>query len=831
MFAFMMTAYFLPTYFQILGSSAIMSGIEMLPFSLVSSIMALISGLIVAKTGEYRTMIWAGFVVMTLGFGLMIQLDDLSSRAEKELYPFVAALGLGCLFQVPTVAFQASMPLADMAASTTAFILFRTLCGSIGLSVGNVIFANTLKKKLAEQAPDYNASAKSISQLTNELRDLPPELRQRVLHAYTKSVSLMWIVCTPIVFVAFIMVLFLRSYSLKRAVVRTGSDEKKGSNASPSRSSKDEKAQDDAQVPTLTRGDEKISRSKPRFGLRSSSTPMRTSRLVTVLFSCTLGAFGAPQVKLGNTTVVGREDTILGLAKLDFFGGIPFAEPPLGKLRLKRPVLKTSPGGQTFDASQFGPACLQPGQPVTAVSEDCLTINVFRPSGISADAKLPVLFWTYGGGFQGGAASIYNASAIVATGVARGTPLIYVNYNYRLGPLGFPQGAEAQRRDVLNLALSDQVAALEWVQRNIGTFGGDKTKVTVFGESAGAIMTAAQFLNPYFSKWARAGIFESGSAATAHLLTGQEREGSWTSFVKAVPECAALVGSNDTFDCLQSVNSSSILQGLVASIAEASELFPWSPAIDGPGGFIPDLPSRLFKKGIFARLPFIAGTNLDEGTFVTPESPGFDYSTENLRNSIIANLSPPDVSPQQLASAAERLTELYPDVPALGSPFNTGNETFGLPSGYKRFAALNGDVAFQSQRRFWQQTMASAGIRTFGYLFTQPTPGIDPALGVAHGTEVPFVYGLPLVTPNATASATRISQVMIEYWVSFATSLNPNDGKGRPRPVWSQYTPQNQVLIQLNGDNTTLIPDNYRQEQISFINQNPVTFAHRRSLL
>ncbi|ESK84656.1 extracellular triacylglycerol lipase precursor [Moniliophthora roreri MCA 2997] len=555
---------------------------------------------------------------------------------------------------------------------------------------------------------------------------------------------------------------------------------------------------------------------------------MRTSRLVTVLFSCTLGAFGAPQVKLGNTTVVGREDTILGLAKLDFFGGIPFAEPPLGKLRLKRPVLKTSPGGQTFDASQFGPACLQPGQPVTAVSEDCLTINVFRPSGISADAKLPVLFWTYGGGFQGGAASIYNASAIVATGVARGTPLIYVNYNYRLGPLGFPQGAEAQRRDVLNLALSDQVAALEWVQRNIGTFGGDKTKVTVFGESAGAIMTAAQFLNPYFSKWARAGIFESGSAATAHLLTGQEREGSWTSFVKAVPECAALVGSNDTFDCLQSVNSSSILQGLVASIAEASELFPWSPAIDGPGGFIPDLPSRLFKKGIFARLPFIAGTNLDEGQY---KSPGFDYSTENLRNSIIANLSPPDVSPQQLASAAERLTELYPDVPALGSPFNTGNETFGLPSGYKRFAALNGDVAFQSQRRFWQQTMANAGIKTFGYLFTQPTPGIDPALGVAHGTEVPFVYGLPLVTPNATASATRISQVMIEYWVSFATSLNPNDGKGRPRPVWSQYTPQNQVLIQLNGDNTTLIPDNYRQEQISFINQNPVTFAHRRSLL
>ncbi|EEB98657.1 hypothetical protein MPER_01796, partial [Moniliophthora perniciosa FA553] len=167
--------------------------------------------------------------------------------------------------------------------------------------------------------------------------------------------------------------------------------------------------------------------------------------------------------------------------------------------------------------------------------------------------------------------------------------------------------AESQRPGVLNLALRDQVAALEWVHRNIGTFGGDKTKVTVFGESAGAIMTAAQFLDPYFSKWAKAGV--------THLLTGQEREGSWTSFFETVPECAALVGSKNTVDCLQSVNSSSILQGLVASIANATELFPWSPAIDGPGGFIPDLPSRLFKKGVFARLPFIAGTNLYEGQF------------------------------------------------------------------------------------------------------------------------------------------------------------------------------------------------------------------------
>ncbi|KAK7019641.1 hypothetical protein VNI00_018026 [Paramarasmius palmivorus] len=558
---------------------------------------------------------------------------------------------------------------------------------------------------------------------------------------------------------------------------------------------------------------------------------MRSSpRLLIAVLSCAFSALAAPEVKLGNTTVVGRDLTVLGAFNQDFFGGIPYAEPPLGNLRLKPTVLKTSPGGDTFNASQFGLSCLQPNQPSNLISEDCLTINIVRPAGISADAKLPVLFWTYGGGFQAGSANIYNASAIVALSVARGTPVVYVNFNYRLGPLGFPQGAEAARRGALNLALHDQLTALEWVQRNIGTFGGDKTKVTVFGESAGAIMTAVQFLNPSFSKWARAAIFESGSAATPHLLPAQDRENSWTDFVGAVPGCASLAGSNNTFDCLKTANTSSILQGLVTSIAEADELFAWDPTVDGYGGFIPDLPSRLFKKGIFAKLPFIAGTNLDEGTLFTPASPSFDYSTDNLRNFIIANLSPPYVSEAQLDSAADRIIQLYPDIPALGSPFNTGNETFGLPAGFKRFAAINGDIAFQSQRRFWQQTAANAGVKTFGYLFTQPNVDI-PQRGVSHGSEVVFVYGAALASGNASVSAVTLSTAMIEYWVSFATSLDPNDGKGVPRPVWPQYGPKSQVLLQLNGDNITTIPDTFRKEQIDFINQNPVTFAHRRSLL
>ncbi|KAF8892982.1 esterase 1 [Infundibulicybe gibba] len=545
---------------------------------------------------------------------------------------------------------------------------------------------------------------------------------------------------------------------------------------------------------------------------------------LSIACALVLSVSGAPQVKLGETTIIGQDIAPL---KQDFFGGIPFAEPPLGSLRLKPPVLKTDLGKlETFDASNFGFSCLQ-AIPVGPISEDCLTINIFRPSGLHSSAKLPVMFWTYGGGFILGASNMYNGSAIVAQSVARGTPIVYVNFNYRVGPLGFPQGQEADERGALNLALKDQLAALEWVQHNIEAFGGDKTKVTVFGESAGSIMTAILFLNSPIDKLARAAIFESGSAATSLNFNAERREISWTNFVGSVPKCSSLAGTKNTFDCLKTANTSDILQGLEASLSKANEQFPFDPTIDGPGGLLPDTPSRLFKKGKFARLPFIAGTNLDEGTLFTP----FDISSaDQIRQSIIANYSPPLTPASSLQDASETLLRLYPDDPALGSPFNTGNETFGLSSTFKRAAAIQGDLSFQSPRRFWIQTASNAGVKTFGYLFTEPqavTPLQPVFFGVSHGSDIAFVYG---DVPNPTPSASKISSMMIDYWVSFATSLDPNDGHGNKRPIWSQYTPKNQVLLQLNGLNTTLIPDNYRAKQIDFINSIPDVFHHRRGL-
>ncbi|THU98344.1 hypothetical protein K435DRAFT_795803 [Dendrothele bispora CBS 962.96] len=129
------------SYFQILGSTVIIAGIEMMPFSFGCSIVAIISGRIVARTGKSRELIWGAYALMTLEFGLMIQLDESSNRAEKELYILVAAIG---------VALHASMPVAHMATLTAAFGLVRTLSCSVGLSVGNVIFANSLENRLKD---------------------------------------------------------------------------------------------------------------------------------------------------------------------------------------------------------------------------------------------------------------------------------------------------------------------------------------------------------------------------------------------------------------------------------------------------------------------------------------------------------------------------------------------------------------------------------------------------------------------------------------------------------------------------------------------------------
>ncbi|KAG8935996.1 hypothetical protein FRC02_005192 [Tulasnella sp. 418] len=215
---------YLPLYFQVQGSSALRSGIEMLPYSLTASVTAVLSGQVIAKTLRYRPTLWVGWAVTVIGSGLMITLDEKSNEAKRILYLLVAAGGVGCLFQTPVIGMQAAMPLKDMATSTAALGLIRQIGGTIGISAGQAIIISDLRRRLTP-IQNYGGDDVPDGDLINNVHGLtqiqPPDVRDAVIHQYTKSIATVWLVCTPLFALGLLSVLAVREYSMRRNVQRT----------------------------------------------------------------------------------------------------------------------------------------------------------------------------------------------------------------------------------------------------------------------------------------------------------------------------------------------------------------------------------------------------------------------------------------------------------------------------------------------------------------------------------------------------------------------------------------------------------------------------------
>ena len=253
------------------GSSALFSGVQMLPFALISSIMSSVSGLVLTRIRAYRPVLWFGFSVMLLGYGLMCKLDETSSRAEQEIYPGIAGLGLGCLFQTPLVALQSAMPLSEMGVTTATMALVRSLSGTIGITLGGTILNSDFAQRAKNIPGLENVIAAGASHLDSRtLRNLqPPELAQAAVSAYAQSIRLIWIVSTPIVGAAFIAVLFVKGYSLKRRVQHAGkAPAEKG----------DEEKQSDAPDAVATTEEEEEEESDPKTAVASPTKERSPSR-------------------------------------------------------------------------------------------------------------------------------------------------------------------------------------------------------------------------------------------------------------------------------------------------------------------------------------------------------------------------------------------------------------------------------------------------------------------------------------------------------------------------------------------------------------------------
>lgn len=558
------------------------------------------------------------------------------------------------------------------------------------------------------------------------------------------------------------------------------------------------------------------------------------------------------------------------LERVDEFLAIPYAEPPLNENRFAKtvPARPYKPRKVVRDATKMGNICIQPpsgdSTPQQTQSEDCLILNVYKPKGLAPGKRVPVMFWLYGGTWMEG--SIFqpriNATQFVARSVDLGEPVIFVAANYRVGALGFLSGraivdAEMRNDAVRNAGLYDQLEALKWVHNHIEAFGGDKTRITLFGESAGAVGVAQMMMADHgraAKGLFRGAILESGSAATGRRMpaTHAEPEASYQNVVKGAGCKSASMTAFDEINCLKTVDIANLTAG--NNLAIASAYVAYQPVYDR--FFVQDAPSRQLARGEFLNVPFIMGCNLDEGTeFPYP----FDVTTDDAFKGALQMAMGADVAP-----IMDEMLDVWPADPKKGSPYRPDffgidqEDTFYPPMGqnmYKRQAASAQAVFFEAGRRMQLAAAVARRVPVWNYRFAQPSPvGVGrhatvarASMGVQHEAEIPFVFAQPpiqgasatavpepLRTFASDANLLEVSNAMSAAWIHFAHRLDPN---GKDVPTWSSFTsaaaassnsrhydeaPNSTLWIQAR--NMTMVADDVQLNESRFVLRNAEHF-------
>ncbi|XP_007073975.1 acetylcholinesterase isoform X2 [Panthera tigris] len=483
------------------------------------------------------------------------------------------------------------------------------------------------------------------------------------------------------------------------------------------------------------------------------------------------------------------------------FLGIPFAEPPVGPRRFLPPEPKR-PWPGVLDATAFQSVCYQyvdtlyPGfegtemwNPNRELSEDCLYLNVWTPYPRPA-SPTPVLVWIYGGGFYSGASSldVYDGRFLAQ---AEGTVL--VSMNYRVGAFGFlalPGSREAPG----NVGLLDQRLALQWVQDNVATFGGDPMSVTLFGESAGAASVGMHLLSPPSRGLFHRAVLQSGAPngpwATVGVGEARRRATLLARLVGCPPGGA---GGNDTelVACLRTRPAQDLVDHEWHVLPQESVFrFSFVPVVDGD--FLSDTPEALINAGDFHGLQVLVGVVKDEGSyFLVYGAPGFSKDNESLisRAQFLAGVRVG--VPQASDLAAEAVVLHYTDWLNPEDPARLReamSDVVGDHNVVCPVAQLAGRLAAQ-------------GARVYAYIFEHRASTLSWPLwmGVPHGYEIEFIFGLPLEPSlNYTAEERTFAQRLMRYWANFARTGDPNDPRDPKVPQWPPYTAGAQQYVSLD---------------------------------
>ena len=456
---------------------------------------------------------------------------------------------------------------------------------------------------------------------------------------------------------------------------------------------------------------------------------------------------------------------------LTIYRGIPYAAPPVGDLRWRAPQPAAKWQG-VRPASEFGRACMQSNAAVSnlpAPSEDCLFLNVWTPAK-SPSERLPVMVWIHGGGFTAGtpAEKLYHGEWLASKGV------VVVSVGYRLGVFGFlahpALSAEIAQNVSGNYGLLDTIAGLQWVQKNISAFGGDPRRVTVFGESAGAIAVSMLCASPLAKGLFQGAISESGGSFGPVRAAGGPGENMQPldAAEKAGVSWAQSLGASSTAE-LRRIPAEKLL-----AAAQGQRGLAW-PITDG--WVIPDDQYKLYQAGRFNDVPVLIGYNSDEGaTFGVPRSQ--DAYVESVR--------------QRYEQFADKLLAVYP-----------GGET---PAAKKTARDLTRDTAFGWHTWVWARLQTKTGkSKVFLYYFDEhPDYAADSSragFGTPHSEELPYVFrqlrehNRPAPTPKDEA----MSEVVRTYWTNFAKTGDPN---GANLPNWPAYKDAKPQMLNIASDNT-----------------------------
>ncbi len=476
------------------------------------------------------------------------------------------------------------------------------------------------------------------------------------------------------------------------------------------------------------------------------------------------------------------------------FKGIPFAAPPIGERRW-RPPQPVIPWKGVKVADQYGFDCMQDPFPGDAaplggpISEDCLYLNIWQPA-VHRDKPLPVMVWIHGGGYVNGGSSpaVYSGEHFAESGI------VFVSFNYRLGRFGFyahPALTEEGKDHLLgNYAFMDQIAALEWVQKNIGKFGGDPHNVTIFGESAGGgsvntLMTA----NPRFVS----GLFHKAIAQSG----GGRTRGWWATRLRNDPNHPAkqgptgeemgvafakskgiITGGAEALKALRALPAEEIVNGMNMAKAQR-DTFP-GPMIDGL--LVQDTIEGAYRKGNFQRVPYMAGANSHEWVFMV------------------------EFRPEPARALAQDFLE------KTGVSETKAFTLFGT-SEYKDPLALlgglvQGDMMFLEPARYVASALERQGNPSWLYRFDYVAESLrGKVLGAMHATEIPFVFKtLDSRYETLTENDWRMAEKMHQRWVAFAKGESPSEDKN-----WKQFSISQQRLFLFSNNHSEFVVDPAKQ--------------------